>query len=284
MTKYNSKKNKQDFLNYDKIKSKIAKSLLKDLEDENTKLTNKLKINKDLHEIWYIKPIDLTPKIYTHNKPTNHKQDIKLKNNNSVITKTVLPKLPFVTSKQKTEEEDVFTRKFRIMTANTARRKALKDQYFAKGPFVNKKNPKYDDIHRQLQNMKDIDQEEFITTFPKDPSNILFKNEMLSKTLPDLSSSRDSMLTKRNESNNTFSLPKIRYTSSEKMLYHPKEKYMNGRNPKDVFFSKVNETLDWVKRSEKLTLSRPDIYDNKTIDWLEITDVNNKHKCLTLKT
>ena len=48
--------------------------------------------------------------------------------------------------------------------------------------------------------------------------------------------------------------------------------YKRGRSPKSALMDRIAQQLPWCSDHDKLEeLRRPDIFDYKTVDWLDVT-------------
>ena len=48
--------------------------------------------------------------------------------------------------------------------------------------------------------------------------------------------------------------------------------YKKGRSPKSALMGRITKQLPWCSDHDEIEqLRRPDIFDNKTVDWLEVT-------------
>lgn len=55
---------------------------------------------------------------------------------------------------------------------------------------------------------------------------------------------------------------------------------MKGRDPTDVLYEKIAKAKGLPFTNEEFNDHRPDIFDHKTEDLLEITRTGPRHKCL----
>jgi len=48
--------------------------------------------------------------------------------------------------------------------------------------------------------------------------------------------------------------------------------YKKGRSPKSALMERIAKQLPWCSEQDKIEqFQRPDIFDNKTVDWLAVT-------------
>ena len=53
--------------------------------------------------------------------------------------------------------------------------------------------------------------------------------------------------------------------------------YKKGCSPKSALMDRIAQQLAWSSAQDKIEqLTRPDIFDNKTVDWLEVTAAHSK--------
>ncbi|XP_057293742.1 uncharacterized protein LOC130622307 isoform X2 [Hydractinia symbiolongicarpus] len=130
------------------------------------------------HPLWYIPPVDLTPRLYTCPKKDRIKTNVakKKKEIEFLLPKFCLPKLCQVNS----EKSNKMITHFRALTANTDRRSTLKTGYHEKQRY-SQPRPRHfgDDIHRPLDDNKLHNKEEIQVKHKQDSFNEKFKNEDL---------------------------------------------------------------------------------------------------------
>ena len=125
------------------------------------KCLNQKNKNNKKNDIFLIKPLDLTPKLYVHNndkkkrniQKTNktHSLQSVLENKRKDFKFPVLQKMQKIPETKMSENKHRFVTKFRIDSANTDRRKALKTRFFKNPPYSSPRPHHFnDDIHRHV--------------------------------------------------------------------------------------------------------------------------------------
>ena len=125
------------------MRSSIAVDLLK------TKDTSTVKTQKKYQDIWSIPVVDLTPSLFTHKKSrTNTSRKYRSPRNEQLkLPELWLPKI----CQDKREQPKKMITRFRIISANSDRRKALKTGFHEKENYKQPRPHHFnDDIYRPV--------------------------------------------------------------------------------------------------------------------------------------
>lgn len=221
------------------------------------------------HPLWNIPTIDLTPRLYMGPKRDRIKTNVaeKKKEIGFLLPEFCLPKLCQINS----EKSNEMITHFRALTANTDRRNTLKTGYHEKQRY-SQPRPRHfgDDIHRPLDDNKLHSKEEIQVKPKHDSFNEKFKNEELKYMDEQLPMKINLGTTLSKKIDCQMDVP-LKFDSK---LYLPKTNY--AKSSEDNFYKIVEKSLDWIPRKTG-TLDRPNINDNTTRDWLEITRAGPRH-------
>ena len=62
------------------------------------------------------------------------------------------------------------------------------------------------------------------------------------------------------------------FQAIECLIFFYNQPYKRGRSPKSALMDRIAQQLPWCSDHDKLEeLRRPDIFDYKTVDWLDVT-------------
>ncbi|XP_065053752.1 uncharacterized protein LOC135682690 [Rhopilema esculentum] len=244
-----------------------------------------------VNTVWDLKPIDFSVKMYQPNPPPRNTKEsmvknwsvLKLKNNLSskeirkesrlVESSVPLLKLPSLLVPKDIDELPEFVAKFRPPSSQTSRRSFIREGMYAKDPYkTDSVGIHRRDIFRKLEDFKKFSKygiQDFDTSCAADPHGLRFKHNMLSKTLPELSTTEQiSIRTCQSEP-----MPRLHQPPKwEKRNHLPRSAYKRGKSPGTVLMDSVQRKAVWVDGKEKTGgIMRPDIYDYKIKDWCEVT-------------
>ncbi|PFX24890.1 uncharacterized protein LOC111331089 isoform X1 [Stylophora pistillata] len=230
---------------------------------------------------WDIKPPDFTLQIYRPKPPKRNTRESMIPGYNEdewnerakertkqriEFKPSVLPKIlqPPVSHKVP------FSTHFRIPDSHTAKIKYVREGVHERDPYVTPGPHAFrGDDFRPLENPKKYGLPEFETTYDHDPGNLKFKSRTLNVLY-------DPYIDQFINFKDGYRRQMITYKEEEpewdKALILHKGPYNKGRTPGSALMRQIAKQLPWCSPQDKIEqFARPDIFDDKTIDWLEVT-------------
>ncbi|XP_068670570.1 putative uncharacterized protein C7orf78 [Montipora foliosa] len=167
-----------------------------------------------------------------------------------------------------------FISQFRVLDPHAAKIVFIKSGILKREPYATPGPHAFrGDDFRPLENPKKYGLPEFITSHEHDPGNLKFHSRNLNvlydaykdqEFLNSKDGYRKQMLTYREQD-----------PSWESSLILPKGPYNTGQSPKSGVMDRIIKQIPWCPDDDKMEeLRRPDIFDNKTVDWLKVTTYN----------
>ncbi|XP_020615963.1 uncharacterized protein LOC110053977 [Orbicella faveolata] len=231
---------------------------------------------------WDISPPDFTLQIYQPKPPKRNSRKAMIPGYNEEewnkkakerrkqhieFKRIQLPKIlqPSVSDKAP------FSTQFRIPDSHTAKLMYVRNGIHNREPYVTPGPHAFrGDDFRPLENPKKYGLPEFTTNYDHDPGNLKFHSRTLN-VLYDPYKDQEFL-----NSKDGYRKQMITYKEQEpdwdSALILQKGPYKKGRSPKSALMERIAKQLPWYSAQDKIEqFRRPDISDNKTVDWLAVT-------------
>lgn len=231
---------------------------------------------------WDIRPPDFTLQIYQPKPPKRNSRKAMIPGYNDEewnkkakerrkqhieFERIPLPKIlePPVSDKAP------FSTQFSLPDSHTAKIMYVRNGIHKREPYVTPGPHAFrGDDFRPLENPKKYGLPEFTTNYDHDPGNLKFNSRTLN-VLYDSYKDQEFL-----NSKDGYRKQMITYSEQQphwdSTLILQKGPYRKGRSPKSALMERIAKQLPWSSTQNKIKqFRRPDIFDNKTVDWLAVT-------------